>query len=66
MHLHVTFFDINIPRMVSSEYKLTEIVCMYAGLKCVDVKICPILHNYFGFENASMVIECWLYVLFLA
>jgi len=52
--------------MVSSEYKLTEIVCMYAGLKCVDVKICPILHNYFGFENASMVIECWLYVLFLA
>jgi len=49
--------------MVSSEYKLTEIMCMYAGLKCV---LCPILHNYFGFENASVDIECWLYILFLA
>jgi hypothetical protein len=41
-------------------------MCVYAGLKCVAVKICPVLHSCFGFENASVDIEYWLYILFLA
>lgn len=50
------FFHINTPRLVRSEYKLIEVLFMKAGLKCVGVKICPIVHNYFGFENASVEI----------